>query len=193
MHLDDKLGKVAIADLLRSKNKVIVNPFPEGQAIVAIAHNTATHFHYGKRTSELHKFARMVPGGCAEIKLQNDRSTTRVSPRKFMILSVLRMHKALRMHAAAHPESPASELTREVLETLTEMYAVLDLCGKVCVRSLARARALSPLACTRARALADRLHARARSRCGWLRPSLVATATTRGGGRSLARSPARCA
>ena len=73
MHLDDKLGKVAIADLCRSKNKVIVNPFPEGQAIVAIAHNTATHFHYGKRTSELHKFARMVPGGCAEIKLQNDR------------------------------------------------------------------------------------------------------------------------
>ena len=209
MHVGDKLGMAAIGDLLRSKNKVIINAFPEGQEIAATDHETATYYHYGKRTSELHKFDRMVPGGCAEIKLKNDRSTTRVSPRKFMINSVLRMHKALRMHAAAHPDSPASKLTHEVLETLTEIYAVLDLCGKVCVRSLARARALSPLACTRARALAARLHARARSRrslarclhararsrCGWLPPPrdslLVATATTRGGGRSLARSLAR--
>lgn len=179
MHKDDKLGKAAIADLVRSKNKSIVNPFPEGQLIVAIAHNAATWYHYGKRTSELHKFARMVPGGCAEIKLKNDLSTTRVSPRKTMINTILRMHKALRMHAAAHPDSPANKLTREVLETLTEIYAVLDLCGKVCVRSLARARARAPLACTRARAFAAG---------GWGGPVI----RTRGG-RSLARAPARCA
>jgi hypothetical protein len=179
MHVDDKLGKAAIGDLYRSKNKSIVNPFPEGQLIVATAHNAATWYHYGKRTSELHKFARMVPGGCAEIKLKNDLSTTRVSPRKTMINTILRMHKALRMHAAAHPDSPANKLTREVLETLTEIYAVLDLCGKVCVRSLARARARAPLACTRARAFAAG---------GWGGPVI----RTRGG-RSLARAPARCA
>ena len=109
--MDDKLGKAGIADLLRSKNKVITNPFPEGQALVAAAHDTATYFHYGKRQAELLKCAGTVRGGSPRIKLQNDKSTTRVSPRLNMIGSVLRMNKALRMHMVANPEElPALRL-----------------------------------------------------------------------------------
>ena len=47
MHDSDKVAKSAIGDLVRTKDKVQINPFPEGQAIINKAHKMAAHFSHG--------------------------------------------------------------------------------------------------------------------------------------------------
>ncbi len=49
MHDADKLGQSAVGALVRSKHKVAVNPFPQGQALLKKAHAVAVHFNYSNR------------------------------------------------------------------------------------------------------------------------------------------------
>ena len=49
MHDGDKLGQSAVGELVRSRNKVKVNPFPEGVAFMAKAHAIGVHFTYESR------------------------------------------------------------------------------------------------------------------------------------------------
>ena len=61
MHDGDKLGQSAGGALVRTKNKVVVNPFPEGQAVMKKAHDMAVHFSYGNRLKLLHELGKVVP------------------------------------------------------------------------------------------------------------------------------------
>ena len=79
MHQGDKIGRSTVGDLVRSRNKVPVNPFPTGQALMKKCHSMAVYFSYGRRHLELLKFTDNVPGGLAQIKLKVDLSNTRVS------------------------------------------------------------------------------------------------------------------
>jgi hypothetical protein len=87
MHQGDKIGRSAIGDLVRSKNRVPVNPFPAGQALMKKCHSMAVYFSYGKRHTDLLKFTSNVPGGLAQIKLKVDLSDTRVSARHNLLYS----------------------------------------------------------------------------------------------------------
>ena len=49
MHDGDKLGKAAVGELVRTKNKREVNPFHAGKALVKKVHDQAVHFSYGSR------------------------------------------------------------------------------------------------------------------------------------------------
>jgi len=133
MHIDDKVGKVVAGDLVRSRNNVVVNPFPGGQEIVNIAHNAATHFSYSTRHTKLREFSKMVPGGAPEIRLKNDKCTTRVSARLGMAHSVLRMHKPLRLYGVSYPKTPVAKLTDARFETLAEIEGLMRISGSVCV------------------------------------------------------------
>ena len=133
MHIDDKVGKVVAGDLVRSRNNVVVNPFPGGQEIVNIAHNAATHFSYSTRHTKLREFSKMVPGGAPEIRLKNDKCTTRVSARLGMAHSVLRMHKSLRLYGVSYPKTPVAKLTDARFETLAEIEGLMRISGSVCV------------------------------------------------------------
>mmetsp|Transcript_37826 Transcript_37826/g.106865 ORF Transcript_37826/g.106865 Transcript_37826/m.106865 type:complete len:156 (+) Transcript_37826:152-619(+) len=44
MHDGDKLGRSAIGELLRRRDKKVINPFPEGAELMAKAHEMAVHF-----------------------------------------------------------------------------------------------------------------------------------------------------
>jgi hypothetical protein len=93
MHKDGKIGRAALGDLTRSVNKVVINPFPEGQALMHLAHNAATHFSYSTRLDDLFKYSDLIPGGPPKVTLKTDFNSTRVSARYYLILSLIRMHK----------------------------------------------------------------------------------------------------
>ena len=60
MHDLDKVGRSAVGDLTRSKNKKPINPFPGGQALMNKVHAMAKHFSYGDRFSKMLQKAREV-------------------------------------------------------------------------------------------------------------------------------------
>lgn len=133
MHVDDKIAKAMIGDLARSKDGVVQNPFPEGQQLIKIAHDAATHFSYSTRFKKLCEFSDLVSGGAPKTRLQNDKCTTRVSARANMVRSVIRMHKPLGLYGVAKPQSPPAKLTAASWEALAEIEALMRISGTVCV------------------------------------------------------------
>ena len=87
MHDGNKVGLSATGTLTRSKNKVIVNPFPAGLALLALARKVATHFSYGSRLGILHDLGK----GCdaAKIKPKGDLNGTRVAAHQQLFFSLL--------------------------------------------------------------------------------------------------------
>ena len=51
MHDGDKIGQSVVGGLVRTRNKVPVNPFPEGQELMKKAHRLGTYFSYSTRHS----------------------------------------------------------------------------------------------------------------------------------------------
>ena len=133
MHVDDKIAKAMIGDLTRSKDNVVQNPFPEGQELVKVAHDAATHFSYSTRFKKLCEFSNLVSGGAPKTRLQNDKCTTRVSARGNMVRSVIRMHKPLGLYGIAKPETPPAKLTRARFEALAEIDGLMKISSVVCV------------------------------------------------------------
>jgi hypothetical protein len=58
MHDASKISGSAVGELTRSKNKVVVNPFPAGKKVMAAAHDDAKYFSYSTRLDELHDLAK---------------------------------------------------------------------------------------------------------------------------------------
>ena len=104
MHSADKLGAAGIGDLVRSKNKVEINPFSEGQAVMSTATGIATYFNYSSRFEQLVAVAGSV---CTVIRLRKDLNGTRIAAKWNLLYSLLRNEPALRMYAAAY----AAEIT----------------------------------------------------------------------------------
>ena len=131
MHQGDKIGRSAVGDLVRSKNRVPVNPFPACQTLMKKCHSMAVHFSYGTRQQDLMKFAENVPGGLAKIKLKLDLNDTRVSARHSLLYSEIRLNKGLKLYALAK-EQPW-QLTAAQWQAVTEVEAVLAISNKLTV------------------------------------------------------------
>jgi hypothetical protein len=131
MHQGDKIGRSAVGDLVRSKNKVPVNPFPTGQALMKKCHAMAVYFSYGKRHSQLLQFSNNVPGGLAPIKLKLDLNDTRVSARHGLLYSEIRLNKGLKLYGIANEQS--WQLTPAQWQALTEVEAVLAISKELTV------------------------------------------------------------
>ena len=120
-------------DLLRSKDKKVVNPFPEGQDIMSKFHAMAVYFSYGTRLAELHALGENIPGSIPKIRFQTDMCTTRVSARRNMIQSCLRQNKALMLYGTIH--QPEWLLTPTQWRTGTEIFALLAISADVATLS----------------------------------------------------------
>ena len=126
MHDGDKLGQSAVGNLVRMKDKQVVNPFPQGQALLKKAHALVVHFSYGNRHKDLLHYSTLVqnqPG----IKLQVDLNSTRVAAQHSLLFSEMRMNRCLKMYIAAKPgviENPPSVAE---WKSLAEMEAVLNI------------------------------------------------------------------
>ena len=64
IHNGGKVGAYIVGELIRTKMKVVINPFPEGKGIIFKAHKLATHFLYG---SEQYKQLRNIVNALSEV------------------------------------------------------------------------------------------------------------------------------
>jgi hypothetical protein len=100
MHNNDKEARYAVGDLHRTRQGRPVEPFPDGEALMAKAQKCATYFSYGRRRLQLRSQASFIEGGMPDIVPKTDISTTRVAARHSMIESVLLLNLGLRRYAS---------------------------------------------------------------------------------------------
>ena len=109
MHQAGKIARRGIADLPRSKGKVVQDPFPEAQALMKKTHKAATWFSAsGAKQKELVALVDTRSMDAPKIRIKVDLNTTRVSARLNLIFTTLRMHKAIKMHSALYPGTRAA-------------------------------------------------------------------------------------
>ena len=125
MHQSDKIGKSAIGDLVRTRKKIPINPFPEGQSLKNKCHKMATYFSYSTRHSELMNLQESTPGGFATIRIKVDLNETRVSAVYFLLLSEIRLNKPLQAYAAMNEVT--WKLTLEEWQSVAEIESILGI------------------------------------------------------------------
>ena len=104
MHDADKIGKSAYGGLERTRNKVSVNPFKQGAALVDTMHKMGKYFSYNTRLNDLHALSDTMPNAENQAKLciQLDLNTTRVASVHSLLLSEVRMMYALNAFDIVH-------------------------------------------------------------------------------------------
>lgn len=133
MHSVDKIPRAMLGDLVRSKGKVVLNPFPEAQVLMGKLHKAAVYFSYSTRWDKLMAFRSVVPGGFAKVRPKTDHNTTRVSSRRSLVFSLVRLHKGLDLYASAN--SSNWSISKEQWETTAELLALMDIPAKVATLS----------------------------------------------------------
>ena len=76
MHSAMKPGQAAVGELVRSRNKVIQNEFPDDKHLYNVVHKLVAYFIYSDRLDKLHTYCDKT--GCVKTKLQLDINKTRV-------------------------------------------------------------------------------------------------------------------
>ncbi len=124
MHDGDKIGQSAVGGLIRTKNKVAVNPFPEGQELMKKAHKLGTYFSYITRHSQLMSFRQQLKDQ-PEIKIQVDLNTTRVAEQHGLLNTELNLNHLLRMYMSVHNDAP--QLTTSEWDNIAEIEGILNI------------------------------------------------------------------
>ena len=125
MHDGDKVGRSAIGELVRTRNRMPVNPFPEGAQLMAKAQDMATYFSYSTRHTELLNSANLCNG--PTLKLQPALNGTRVAAKHTLLDSEVRMSGPLQVFANSQRPSPTWKMSEDEWSMLTEFEAVLDI------------------------------------------------------------------
>ena len=133
MHDTDKIGRFAIGDLVRTRKKVPVNSFNEGQAHINELQKLAVYINRNKqRHGRLLALNQAVPGGFARIRPKTDYNGTRVSARRNLVQSMVRLHKGVRLFCASEPDAPGQDVD---WEACVEILALLDNSAEVATLS----------------------------------------------------------
>ena len=106
MHDTDKVGQSAIGELTRSKDHIVVNPFPEGLELLQKLRDQAKWFE----SSSKHRndYADMLTANphLPTTKIQRDLNGTRMSAVYNLIQSSLSSKRALLTYKALYPNIP---------------------------------------------------------------------------------------
>ena len=124
MHDGDKIGLSAVGRLSRTKHKVPVNPFPEGQELMKKAHRLGTYFSYITRHSQLMSFRQQVKDQ-PELKIQVDLNTTRVAAQHGLLSSELKLNRLLRLYMTVHNDAP--QLSSSEWDSIAEIEGILNI------------------------------------------------------------------
>ena len=87
MHDGDKVGQSTTGRLVRSRNKIVLNPFTEGVALMKLAHKLGTYFSYSNRLDVLHVIAKSI--AVPQIRIQVDLNGTCVAAQHGLLYSLL--------------------------------------------------------------------------------------------------------
>ena len=123
MHDTDKLGKAGVGALVRSRQKVVINPFPEGVKLVKKAHAVGAYFGYSTRGNDLSEVGKGL-GNCPDIRIAVDYNTTRIAAVHGLLFSELRLNRALKAYEVKY--SPAWAFTSDDWRTAADFEAVLN-------------------------------------------------------------------
>eukprot|EP00966_Prymnesium_polylepis_P229455 5309543-Prymnesium_polylepis.1 len=98
MHDGDKLGRSATGSLVRTKDKVAVNPFPEGEKLMNNAKKIAADFTYSGRTDALWQFGqdKLGDGNFPRIGINIAVNETRIASQHGLLTAELRLNQVLR-------------------------------------------------------------------------------------------------
>eukprot|EP00039_Didymoeca_costata_P019587 m.338136 g.338136 ORF g.338136 m.338136 type:complete len:811 (+) comp18321_c0_seq1:106-2538(+) len=125
MHQGDKIGSSAVGDLVRSKNKVEVNPFEACQGLLTRTRRLATWYSFGSPLQKLQQHCKVlqIPFRTPEL----DYNSTRIASQHRLIASMLYLKKAIQSHAIADWEAAHLEdkLSDNDWKSLTELEAIL--------------------------------------------------------------------
>lgn len=129
MHDTDKIGQSATGALTRSRNRIVVNPFPEGVALLKAARAMATHFSYSNRLDELHACVVKDNQGNSisqpQIRFAIDLNGTRIAAQHGLLYSALRLNRSVKVYVAQ--SSPSWALSDTQWQSLSELESVLDI------------------------------------------------------------------
>ena len=132
MHDGDKIGKSAIGELVRSRNRIPVNPFNEGKDLVKKFQDQAKHFH--STPANQMKLDNLLDRNkdLPNAKIQRDLNETRISARWNLLCSSLRMKKPMRLYEVEHGIAFLSE---QDWKAGLDFEAVLNCSRKLCTLS----------------------------------------------------------
>ena len=131
MHQDDKPNRAGFGYLTRSKNGVVINPFPECQDLLSRLHKLGVHFSFSTRFDTMILMLDTAGVRSPRIRIAVDLNTTRVSACLNLIHSALRMHKLLLVYAAANPLSPVAKVSYADYVVLAQLEAIAR-CSATC-------------------------------------------------------------
>jgi hypothetical protein len=123
MHDTDKLGQAATGGLVRTRNKIPVNPFPEGVALISRAHKLGTYFGYSTRANDLEEVGKKL-GNVPNVKIQVDYNTTRISAVHGLLYSEIRLNRGLKAYDLEF--SPGWDFKAEDWPVIADFEAVLN-------------------------------------------------------------------
>jgi len=124
MHDGDKIGSSATGKLIRSRRGEAVNAFQEGAAFMKRAHAMGVYFNYSTRHHDLMDLARTLKT-VALIRIQVDLNDTRIAAEHGLLISEIRLSRALKMYQLAHPS--AYVFSAEDWVVMVEFEAVLHM------------------------------------------------------------------
>ena len=128
MHDGDKIGCPEIGRLIRSRNKVIINPFDDCQSFITKFYKVGQHFSKSSKNTmrfdnTKKKHADFVPN----VNVSVDLDTMRVAAVRILIKYCLRMKNALKHHEMDYEIRAMHWPTMRDWQEVREVEGVLDL------------------------------------------------------------------
>ena len=105
----ENIGKSDKGNLIRSKNKRVLNLFPSVVAIINIATKGMTHFSYITHINNIHNIYKMADFHI--IKPNVDKKITRVASQHCLMKSLLSFNKCLRIYQVKNRVSIRYDVT----------------------------------------------------------------------------------
>ena len=108
-HDGNNIGKADTGNLIRSKNKRVVIPFPSGVALMNLEMKAAENFSYRTRINNIHNIFDITDSPI--IKSKVDKNITRVAEQHYLMESLIILNKGLRIYQLQKRISIADAIT----------------------------------------------------------------------------------
>ncbi|KAI9344980.1 hypothetical protein BDR26DRAFT_932541 [Obelidium mucronatum] len=107
----------------------VVNPFQEGVALVKKAHSVGTYFSQSEKRRDSFENVCNSLTNCANVRIQVDLNTTRISSCHQLLFSIFRVNRGLRAFMSLPSEkntAPCPKLSEEEWTSLAEIEGILE-------------------------------------------------------------------
>jgi len=131
MHNDDKTARFAIGILEKTKNKEVVDGFPEGKALIEAVRNACKEFSYESKRKELHSACTLATPPSPELCMKLDHNETRVAAVRSMLQPPLRMINGMKLFRATHAGVASQQVNDEKWQSAAEFESILGMNQKI--------------------------------------------------------------